>query len=173
MLKRSRKIKLPVSKEVFLSIIAGTEAGIATTAAIIVGLTIGTNDREVVIASGLISAIVQAFNSAITTIFTSHTEDEIEHSRDMDSLLQPITLGGLQFLTHVIAGLMVLAPVVYVDRLEVAMLSSIAVSLVLMLWIGFFIGTIARHAPLRNSLESFILGVMIIIGGFLAGFIIN
>ena len=173
MSKYTKKIKLPVSIDVFLSILAGTEAGIATTAAIIVGLTIGTDDRGLVVISALISIIVQAFNSSLTTIFTAHTLDEIEHNRDMNSLLQPISQGALQFVTHVTAGLFVLLPIIYVDRLEVAMLTSIGVSLVLLLWIGLFVGRVVRHTPLRNSIQSFVLGVMIIIGGFLAGFIIN
>ena len=168
-----KSYKLPIDKELFLSIIAGSEAGIATTAAIIVGLTIGTNDRELVIISGLISIIIQAFNSALTTIVTSHTLDEIERNRDMDSLFRPFTQAGLQFLTHITAGLVVLLPMLYVQTLELAMLSTVGIALVLLLWIGLFVGRIVRHTPLRNSIQSLVLGMLIIIGGFLAGFIIN
>lgn len=168
-----RPAKLPIDKELFLSMISGSEAGIATTAAIIVGLTIGTADRDIVIVSGSVSVLVQAFNSAITTIVTSHTLDEIEHNRDMDSLIRPLTQGGIQFLTHITAGLVVLIPMLYVRPLEKAMIATIAISLVLMLWVGLFVGRIVRHTPLRNSIQSLVLGMLIIIGGFLAGFLIN
>ncbi len=168
-----RSLKLPISKELFVSIISGSEAGIATTAAIIVGLTVGTDNRDIVILSAMISIVVQAFNSALTTIVTSHTLDEIEHNRDMDSLLKPLSQASLQFLTHMTMGLVVLLPMLYVERLEMAMLSVIGIALVLLLWIGLFVGQIVRHTPFRNSVQSFVLGMLIIIGGFLAGFVIN
>jgi len=171
MLRRSHK--LPIDKELFLSIITGSEAGIATTAAIVVGLTIGTHDRDVVITSALLAAIIQAFNSALTTIVAAHTIDEIERNPDMNSLTQPLSQAGLQFLTHISAGMLVIMPLVYVSKLAVAMLASIGVSMVLLIWIGLFVGRVVRHAPLRNSIQSLVLGMLIIIGGFLAGFIIN
>ena len=171
MLRKS--MKLPIDKELFLSIISGSEAGIATTAAIIVGLTVGELERDVILISATVSVLIQAFNSAITTIVTSHTLDEIERNRDMDSLFRPFTQAGLQFLTHISAGIVVLLPMVYVARVEMAMLMSVAISLLLMFWIGFFVGRIVRHEPLRNSVQSFVLGMLIIIGGFIAGYIIN
>lgn len=171
MLRNSKR--LPIDKELFLSIISGTEAGIATTAAIIVGLTIGTSDRRLVVISALIAIFVQAFNSALTTVVTSHTLDEIERNRDMNSLYGPVVQGGLQFLTHISAGMIVLLPIVYVTKLELAMVASIGVSLVLLLWIGLYIGRIVRHDPIRNSVQSLVLGMLIIIGGFVAGYIIH
>ncbi len=153
--------------------IAGSEAGIATTAAIIAGLTIGTDDRQVVVLSALIAIVVQAFNSALTTVVTSHTIDEIENNRDMNSLFKPITQAGIQFLTHLVMGLIVLSPIIYITDLATALLCSVAVSLVMLLWIGLFVGQILRHNPLRNSIQSFVLGVLIIIGGFVAGYTVN
>ena len=172
-IRRKLGPRIRIDKDLFLSIIAGSEAGIATTAAIIAGLTIGTSDRNLVITSALIAIIVQAFNSAMTSIVTEHTLDEIEHNRDMDSLIRPITHGGLQFLTHISAGLLVLLPIIYVTPLEKGLLASVGISLLLMLWFGLVVGWLVRHTPLRNSLRSFMLGMLIIIGGFLAGFLIN
>ena len=168
-----RETKLPISKDFLISIVAGSEAGIATTAAIIVGLSIGTDDRQVVTVSALIAIVIQAFNSAVSTVLTAHTLDEIEHNRDMNSLIKPLTQGGVQFLMHMLMGLLVLLPMVYVTELEIAMVSSVGVALVLLIWIGLFIGFLVRHTPLRNSIQSFVLGMLIIIGGFLAGYVIN
>ena len=168
-----RPAKLPISKELFLSLISGSEAGIATTAAIIVGLAIGTDDRQIVVVSAIVALTIQAFNSAITTIITAHTLDEIEHNRDMDSLLRPTTEAGLQFLTHMVTGLVVLLPIVYITQFEAALLATIGVALSMLLVVGLIVGRIARHRPIRNSIHAFTLGMLIIIGGFLAGYIIN
>lgn len=165
--------KLPIDKELFLSIISGSQAGIATTAAIIIGLTIGTDDRQIVIISALVSIFVQAFNSSLTTIIAIHTSDEIDHNRDMNSLLRPLTKAGMQFLTHMVAGFIVLLPMIYVTTLEIALLATIAVAIVLLLWIGLFVGRVVRHSPLRDGVQSLVLGMMIMIGGFIAGFIIH
>lgn len=173
MIRKLRVGKLPLSKDLFLSIISGSEAGIATTAAIIAGLMIGTDDRGLVVLSTMIAVLVQAFNSAITSVVTAHTEDEIEHNREMNSLLAPLTQAGLQFLTQITTGMVVLLPVVYVADTRTALLSSIGISLVLLFWIGLIVGRLVRHTPLRNSIRSFVLGILVICGGILAGYMIN
>lgn len=168
-----RKIKLPIDHELFLSLISGLEAGISTTAAIIAGVVIGTESRSLVVISSLVAIVVQAFNSAINLIYTAHTADEIMNSRDKDSLATPIVQAGLQFATHVAAGLIVLMPIIYVIDLAHALVVSITIALGFLAWIGFVVGRTVKHEPLVNSIHSLLLGALIIAGGFGAGLLIN
>ncbi len=165
--------KLPIDKELLISLVSGSEAGIATTAAILVGLVISTDNRSLVLLSSLIAVLVQAFNSAITSILANHTKDEIEHKKTMDSLIAPITRSGLQFLTHVSTGMIIMLPIVYITNIHYAMLVSVVIALSLLLVTGFLIGKTVKHTPIRNSVQSFVLGAIIICIGFVAGYIIN
>lgn len=173
MLRKTRIRKLPIDKDLFISLISGSEAGIATTAAIIAGIVIGTDDRGLVVTSAIIAVIVQAFNSAVNLVYTAHTVDEIENNHDKDSLITPLIQAGLQFITHLGTGLLVLVPIIYVIDLGHALLMSMLISLVLLTWIGFLVGRTVRHTPLRNAVHSMILGALIIAAGFGAGFLIN
>lgn len=167
-----RKLKLPFGEEKFISIISASEAGIATTAAIISGLIIGTDDRSLVLFSSAVSIFIQAFNSSLISVFKIHAEDEIQRNKFKDNLFIPFADGGLQFLTHLASSLLVLSPVIYISNLTHALAYSIVISLSLLLWIGLYIGKVVHHAPLSNGLQSLGLGALMIIGGIFAGIII-
>lgn len=170
---RNRSARLPIDKDLFISLISGSAAGIATTAAIVVGVVVGTDDRRIVVISSIIAIFVQAFNSSINTVYTAHTMDEIENNHDKDSLVTPILQAGLQFVTHTAAGMLVLLPIVYVVDLSIALIFSVIISLVMMAFIGFFVGRTVRHTPLINSIHALLLGGLVILAGFAVGLLIN
>ena len=165
--------KLPIDKNIFISIISGTEAGIATTAAIVAGLLIGTNDRNIVIVSAIIATFVQAFNSAITSTLALKIMDEIEDSKKEASLLRPLAKTAMQFITHIMAGIVVILPVIYVDSLGYSLIYSVAIAMVLLVWIGLAVGFIVHKSPLKYGLESLLTGSLIITGGFIAGLLVS
>ena len=172
-LRHTRSIRLPIDKDLFISLISGSAAGIATTAAIVVGVIVGTDDRQIVVISSIVAIFVQAFNSSVNTIYTAHTIDEIENNHDKDSLLTPTLQAGLQFVTHMIAGMLVLLPVVYIVDLSVALIVSIAISLAMLAFIGFFVGRTLKHTPFINSIHSLLLGALVIVAGFAVGLLLN
>lgn len=169
----NKKAKLPISQDLFTSLISGSEAGIATTAAIIAGILISTDDRALVTTSAIVAILVQAFNSSINLIYTAHTVDEIENNHDKDSLLAPMIQAGLQFLTHMFNGILVLLPIIYVIDLGTALIISMTISLVLLTLTGYIVGKTVNHTPILNSVHSLTLGALIIAGGYAAGLLAN
>ncbi len=169
----TKKSRLPIEKNLFLSLISGSEAGIATTTAIIAGLVTGTNDRSVVIASAFVTLVVQAFNSGVGHVTTSHTDDEIDHNPDMDKIATPASEAFMQFLVHIAASFLVLIPIVFMEDLNNALVASILVCLGMLFTIGFTVGVTVRHTPLRNGTITAVLGALVVIIGFGAGYALN
>ena len=145
----------------------------ATTTAIIAGTLTTSDNRRIVIISSLVALLVQAFNSAMTHITTSYTDKEIDSPLPDDSIKVPLAEAGLQFGMHVIASLLVLMPIVFMTDLREALIVSVASALILLLLLGFTLGMLVKHQPVRNGVQTMTLGAMVIAAGFIAGLIIQ
>lgn len=168
-----REKRVPVNKDFFLTLIAGSEAGIATTAAIIAGLVTGTDNRQLVTISAMVALLVQAFNSSMTLITTVHAQNEIENTREKESLGAPAARAGLQFLTHIGNSLIVLLPIIFVTDLKHALLWSIGLAIGLMFLIGYMVGRTVQGSPFRDAVWSSLIGMLVISGGFLTGLVLH
>lgn len=168
-----KPIKLPIDSHLFVSLISGSEAGIATTTAIVAGLVGATDDRQVVLFSAYVALVVQAFNSAMIAITSTHTAHEIENNQAKESFVPAISLAGMQFLTHVAASTLTLLPIIFITDLQLALLISIIVSLSLLFLIGLMVGLAVKHTPIRNGVSTMVLGALVISVGLLAGLILN
>lgn len=167
-----RRINLPIEKNFFLSALAGIEAGVATTTAIIAGTLTSTDDRRIVIVSSLVALLVQAFNSAMNHITTAYANVEID-DQDPDNIKVPVAEAGLQFGMHVIASLIVLSPIILMESLQESLVVSVGAALLFLFLLGASVGLIVKHKPFRNGLQTMLLGSLVIIAGFVAGLIIQ
>lgn len=168
-----RKIaRLPFDREYFMALLSGSEGGLATTSAIAAGLLVSSSDRNIVIVTAAISFVVQAFNSAINRFSTEHTDDEINHEDVLKGYRKPIMNAYLQFIAHVVMGVFVLLPIIYVDDAASAMLISIGVTLTLMFLLGLYKGYVVGTHALSDGLEQLGLGAIVISVGILAGYIL-
>lgn len=155
-----------------MALLSGSEGGLATTSAIAAGLLVSNSDRNIVIITAAISFVVQAFNSAINRFSTEHTDDEIDHEDVLKGYRKPIMNASLQFIAHVVMGVFVLLPIIYVDDAATAMLISIGVTLAMMFLLGLYKGYIVGAHALSDGLEQLGLGAIVISVGILAGYIL-
>ena len=168
-----KPIKLPIDVEYFMSLLSGLESGMATTAAIIAGLTTGTDSREAVVITALITMTVQAYNAAANRLSTEHTQDEIENNKDHTSYLKPTIDAGAQFLAHIISSLIILLPTIYISDLDRALVTTILLTLGLMFTLGFVKGIYVKKYVFRDAMEILLIGASVITVGLLSGYILN
>ena len=168
-----QKTKLPFDREYFLALLGGLEGGLATTTAIVVGLGITTERRELVVTTAVISFMVQAFNSSVSRFSAAHTDDEIDHIESWKGYRKPVYNALLQFTSHVLVSLLVILPMVFISDLLVAVSWTIGITLMLLFGIGVYKGVILKLHPLRDGVELFILGAMVVCVGLVAGVILS
>jgi vacuolar iron transporter family protein len=113
-LSRKIKTKLPVNKELFLSILGGLESGVATTTAIIIGLLISGESNEVIITVAFITLTVQAFNSASARYVSLRTSLEIEDQTSKERRF-PLVNASIQFSFHILASSLPIIPLFVLD----------------------------------------------------------
>ena len=168
-----RKFELPISKKKYLSMVSGSEAGIATTSAIIAGLVTSTDNRSIVVISAFVALLVQGFNSALNYVETAYAATEIDGRVQKPSIIKPLIEAGIQFITHVAASLIVLIPIIWVRDLHYALIYSIIVALIMLFLIGFGIGKTVRSNHIKHAVQSMLLGALVISGGLIAGLVVN
>lgn len=169
-----RKIaRLPFDREYFMALVSGSEGGLATTSAIAAGLLIGNSDRDIVIITAAISFVVQAFNGSINRFSAEHTSDEIDNEDAIQGYRKPVMNATLQFIAHVVMGILVLLPIIYIEDATVAMLVSIGVTLAFLFLLGLYKGYVLSTSTFREGLEQVALGALVISVGILAGYILT
>ncbi len=168
-----RFTRLPFDKEYFMALFSGFEGGLATTAAIAAGLLMTTAELAIVITTATISFIVQAFNGAISKFSSERTSDEINHEDVLHGFKKPVINAALQFSAHVIMGIIVLLPIIYIEDQANAMIVSIAVTLTLLFILGGYKGFVVGKRALPEAVQQVGLGAMIIVAGVLSGILLR
>lgn len=168
-----RFAKLPFDRDYFMALFSGFEGGLATTSAIAAGLLIFTSDITIVVTTATISFIVQAFNSAIGRFSAEHTNHEIDHEDILQGYKKPIINASLQFMAHIMMGVIVLLPILYLDSTTEAMLASIGVTLALLFLLGGYKGYVVGKNPLPEAMQQVGLGTLIICAGIIAGYLLS
>lgn len=166
----ARKPKLPFDREYFMALLGGLEGGMATTTAIVTGLVITTDQRDLVVATAVISFMVQGFNSAVGRFSSEHTDDEIDHIESWKGYRKPVYNALLQFTSHILVSLLVILPIVFVGNLFDAVMWTIGITLVTLFSIGLYKGYVLKLHPFRDGAEQLILGALVIAVGIVAGY---
>ncbi len=169
----SKTNPIPIDREYFLSLFSGIESGLATTTAIIAGLALGTQDQSAVFVGAAVGMVVQAFNSANSRFNGERTNDEIEEQDLIIGYKKPLIDAGAQFVAHAFVSLLILLPIVLMDDLSRAVISTIVITLVLMSFFGFLRGLFIKRSAIRNGLELLVTGALVISAGIAAGLVLH
>lgn len=168
-----RSIRLPIDIDAFLSVFSGTEAGLATTAAIITGLITSTDNRQLVITTALITILVQAFNAAIGHMSVERTSAAIERNHSKLNYAKPISDSASQFIAHLISSFIILTPTVVVKDMQNVLFWTIGVTLGLLFLLGLIKGYLVKQFLIREAFELVVLGSLIISIGIISGIVLG
>lgn len=174
MLKLFRKTKkLPIDREYFLSLLGGSEGGLATTTAIIVGLSLSESSRSVVVTSALVAFCVQAFNGSVGHFSAEHTNDEIEDTDERDGYKKPAKDALFYFVSHIIMSLVVLTPIISMEDQTQAIFISIGLTVLLLFMLGWYKGRVLENSRFIDGIEMALFGLLVIGVGAFAGLIVG
>ncbi len=166
---QKRPLSVPFGKEVFTALLGGSEGGLATTAAIITGLFVSTNDRELVLITAVITFMVQAFNGAVSRFSGERINDEIEQIEKLSGYRPLIIDAVVQLASHIASAAVVAAPIVFIVDVQLALVTSVTLTLILLFLMGFVKGRVVKNDAIHDGLEMVILGALIISVGVISG----
>lgn len=155
-----------IQREYLQSAIFGFNDALVSTTGVIVGISTGTNDKQIVILAGVVTILVEALSMGSGQYLSSKSAHQLEDNTY--SLRVPVISGIIMFLSYFTAGLVPLLPIVLFPIQHSRNIAIIA-ALVGLFILGYIKGKIVKVSPIKSAVEILIIGGIATIIGIVVG----
>lgn len=152
-------------KEYVQSGIFGINDALVSTTGVIVGVSAGTGNKEVIILAGVVTILVEAISMGSGQYISLKSAREFERS---GGLRVPIISGVIMFFGYVLGGLVPLIPIILMP-VEQSRWAAIAGALVGLAVLGVAKARLVKASPLTSALEVVIIGGIATAIGLIVG----
>lgn len=154
-----------INKEYLQSAMFGFNDALVSTTGVIVGISTGTSNKQVVILAGVVTILVEALSMGSGQYLSSKSAHQLDKS---ESFRVPVIGGLVMFCAYFLAGLVpllsiILAPMSYSRNV------AIVAALTCLLVLGYAKGKVVGVSPLKSAVEVFIIGGVATIIGIMVG----
>jgi len=149
-----RPLSRRISPDYIHSGFFGVEDSLVSTTGALAGIAVGAGSTEVILLTGLVIIAVESTSMAASEFVSEETEEDIEKLKNPAS---PLVSGLIIFITYVLAGLIPLAPYLFLPHLT-AIPVSIGLALLGLIILGVYKGKITHKSPVRSAIEVFVIG---------------
>lgn len=171
-MQRHHRKRIPFGADNFLSILDGIEGGFAIFVGIVAGLYFQKVDQDLLIITGVIGLIVNAFNSSAVRYAGQHYRDELDGHESRHKFRAYFIPAFIEFLTYAVVSFIVVIPLLVIADPVIAITSTIALTFIVLFLAGAYRGKLLGRHALRDGLELTSLGLAIILVGAGAGWLI-
>ncbi|MFA5932722.1 MAG: VIT1/CCC1 transporter family protein [Microgenomates group bacterium] len=159
---------LRIHRDYLRSSLFGVQDALISTGGAMVGIAIASNDKRIVLISGLVIVLVEA----IAMASSEFVSDEIVHVIDKKDRDNVFLSALIMFFSYLIAGLIPVLPYILFP-LPQSIIISVIFSLLGLAVLGIFKGMISKASLIKNSLEVVVIGGVVTIIGLLVGYILK
>ena len=155
-----------IDREYLKSIIFGIEDSLVSTTGLIVGLSVGADNKQIVILGGAVAIAIEAVSMGASEYLSDDAMqdlDKIKRHRD-----NPLISGTLMLLSYLAAGLIPLLPVLLFDYPS-SLYYSVIFALIGLFLLGYVKGKLTHVSPLRGGLKILIVGGLATALGVIVG----
>lgn len=154
-----------LSSEYLQSAMFGANDALVSTTGVIVGISAGTGDKQVVVLAGVVTILVEALSMGAGQYLSSKSA----HQLNKEPATKTSLISGLiMFMAYLIGGLVPLLSIILFP-IHYSAFVAIASSLLCLLLLGYAKGKIVKVSPLRSALEVFIIGGIATAIGLIVG----
>jgi VIT1/CCC1 family predicted Fe2+/Mn2+ transporter len=158
-----------VQKEYLQSAMFGFNDALVSTTGVIVGVSTGTKNKQVVLLTGVVTIMVEALSMGAGQYLSSKSAHQLEKN---DALRVPIISGVIMFCAYFLAGLVPLLPIILLP-IGISRNVSILAALTGLFLLGYIKGKVVQVSPLKSALEIFIIGGLATAIGIVVGNILE
>lgn len=156
------------NREYLRSTIFGVEDSLVSTTGLIAGLSVGSDDKNVVLLGGIVAIVIEAVSMGAGEYLSDGAVQELEKlKRHRD---KPLVSGALMFSSYLIAGTVPLAPVIFLDY-PTSLFLTIFLALSGLFLLGFIKGRLLHSHPWRSGTKIFVVGGLAALVGLAVGLI--
>ncbi len=160
-------MSLKINPDYFRSIVFGCQDALVSTTGVVVGISVGVQNRQFIILSGLVTIAVEALSMGVGQYLSEKSVHQLPGSNHKDNL---ITGGVLMFLFYLIGGFVPLLPIFFTLP-PFSSLLSVAFAFVGLFTLGFFKAKLFASHIWRSAFEMLVLGGLATLIGLAVGLI--
>jgi VIT1/CCC1 family predicted Fe2+/Mn2+ transporter len=165
--------RIPFGTERFLSIFEGIEGGFAIGAGVIAGMSFVSLDRNVLLATAIVSVIVNGYNSASVKYSSEHYIDELDGHEKKHPFRHYFSPALWQFISYMVISVVSLILLFVMGNIPHAIFYSCLITLAILLIAGYYRAYLLNMPRWRDAFEIAILGSGIILVGFASGWFVH
>lgn len=148
------KSKRKFSADYIHSSFFGIEDSLVSTTGVLAGIAVAASSKEAILTTAFVVIAVESISMAASEFVSEQTEEEVENEKMPAS---PYLSGLIIFISYVLAGLVPLAPYLFMDHVKAIPVSIIA-ALIGLILLGVLKGKITHKSPFRSAVEVFVIG---------------
>jgi VIT1/CCC1 family predicted Fe2+/Mn2+ transporter len=172
-MSRIRRQHIPLGADNFLSILEGIEGGFAIFVGIVAGLYFQNVDHNLLIATGIIGIVVNAFNSSAVRYASEHYTDELDGREKRSKFHAYFIPAFIEFVTYAVVSLIAVMPLLLIQDSRQAIGLTIAMTVIILFIAGWYRGNLMGRHAIRDGLEVSGLGFAIILVGTISGWLLS
>ena len=155
-----------IDREYLRSIIFGIEDSLVSTTGLVAGLSVGADDKRIVILGGTVAIVIEAVSMGAGEYLSDDAIQELDKlKRHRD---KPLVSGTLMLISYLLAGLIPLVPIIFLS-FPASIYYSVVFALAGLFLLGFAKGQLLHTSPLRGGLKILIVGGLATGLGILVG----
>lgn len=161
---------LHIHEDYLRSAMFGLQDGLVSTTGVVVGISTGVMQKEIVILAALVAVTVEASSMAAGQYSSEKAVHQMDKTgKHTDSLL----IGAIiMFFSYLLAGFIPISPILVLSQTDTRIFSVIFAFIGLFI-IGFIKGKVVEHHPLKNAIELFVIGAIATSIGLIVGQILK
>ena len=165
-----KKIKEVLHEDYLRSLMFGLQDGIVSTTGVVVGISTGVNNKEIIVLAALVAVTVEASSMAAGQY---SSEKAVHQMNKTEKHTDNLYIGALiMFIAYLMGGSFSIVPIIAFDQ-PVARVIAIASAFVGLFIIGYIKGYLVEHRPLRSAIELFIIGSIATAVGIVVGYLLK
>jgi VIT1/CCC1 family predicted Fe2+/Mn2+ transporter len=154
-------------KNYLRSSIFGFEDALVSTTGVIVGVSIGTSNKQFVILAAFVTIAVEAISMAAGQFLSERTLHEIDKKGHKDNLL----IGSLiMFSSYFLGGALPILPIFFFPS---PVIPSTLIAFSGLFALGYVKGKLIKVSPTRSAVEMLLIGGVAAIIGMIAGYLLK
>ena len=148
----------------------GLQDGIVSTTGVVVGISTGISNKEIIVLAALVAVMVEASSMGAGQYSSEKAVHQMDKTgRHTDNLY----VGALiMFVAYLIGGSFSIIPIIIFDQPLARALAIISAFIGLFI-IGYLKGYLVEHKPLRSAIELFIIGSIATTVGVIVGYFLK
>lgn len=152
------------------SLMFGLQDGIVSTTGVVVGISVGVQDKSIIVLAALVAVMVEASSMAAGQYNSEKAAHQLDKTKSKQDNL--ITGAAIMFFAYLIGGMFPIIPTLLFEQPEARFIALISAFIGLFL-IGYLKGKFVDHMPLRSAIELLIIGGVATLVGVVVGYFLR